>query len=210
MHVCTHAFESARREHAENLPRRNAGDTGGARCGAHRKMTSMANYGSDGERAVPCRFLGGRARVVTCGSFSKTVAPGHRIGWVISDEFADEIARLKRSFSCASGMLSQLVLADFLASGDYQRHLKALQAVLSQNAERMRALVEESFPEGTRVSRPHGGSVLWVELRPRDRRRRALRSRYRGGNQRGARRDLLAWNKSLQLSSPELRSPLER
>jgi DNA-binding transcriptional MocR family regulator len=118
----------------------------------------------DGVRPVPAQFYRGNARVFTCGSFSKTAASGYRIGWVVSRESIDEIARLKRAFSCSSGFLQQLTLADFLASGDYSRHLKALVPVLKRNSERMQALVAEHFPSETRTSRPVGGSVLWLEL----------------------------------------------
>lgn len=118
----------------------------------------------DGQRPVPAQFQGGNARVLTCGSFSKTAAPGYRIGWVATRQYVDEIVRLKRAFSCSSGLLQQMTLAEFMASGDYSRHLKALRPVLQRNAERMRALVAEHFPGETRTSRPVGGSVLWLEL----------------------------------------------
>ena len=118
----------------------------------------------DGRRPLPAQFLASNARVLTCGSFSKTAAPGYRLGWVVSDHYLDDIAYLKRAFSCSSGFLQQLTLADFLASGDYNRHLKALRPVLKRNAERMSALVAEHFPDETRTSKPVGGSVLWLEL----------------------------------------------
>ena len=118
----------------------------------------------DGERPVPAQFLNGKATILTCGSFSKTVAPGYRIGWVVAGDRIDEIARLKRAFSCSSGLLQQLTLAEFMASGDYARHLKALRPELKRNAERMSALVAEHFPPETRSSEPQGGAVLWLEL----------------------------------------------
>ena len=118
----------------------------------------------DGMRPVPAQFLGGRARIITCASFSKTAAPGYRMGWVVTDRYMDRIEQLKRSFSCSSGLLQQLTLADFLATGDYSRHLKALRPVLKQNAERMAALVGAHFPADTRTSKPVGGAVLWLEL----------------------------------------------
>ena len=118
----------------------------------------------DGKRPVPAQFLGSKARILTCGSFSKTAASGYRIGWVVGGNDIDEIARLKRAFSCSSGLLQQLTLAEFLASGDYARHIKALVPVLQQNSERMLALVAENFPAEVRTSRPVGGSVLWLEL----------------------------------------------
>ena len=118
----------------------------------------------DGSRPVPAQFLGSKARILTCGSFSKTASPGYRIGWTVSGEYTDDIARLKRAFSCSSGLLQQLTLAEFMASGDYVRHLKALRPELKRNSERMLALVSEHFPPSTRTSKPVGGSVLWLEL----------------------------------------------
>ncbi len=118
----------------------------------------------DGARPVPAQFLGGKARILTCGSFSKTASPGYRVGWVAASDRIDDVARLKRSFSCSSGLLQQLTLAEFMASGDYVRHLKSLIPVLKRNAERMMALVSAHFPPATRTSRPVGGSVLWLEL----------------------------------------------
>jgi len=118
----------------------------------------------DGERPIPAQFLSNDARIITCGSFSKTAAPGYRMGWVMTDRYMDDITRLKRAFSCSSGLLQQLTLADFLASGDYTRHLKSLRPVLKRNSERMSAMVAEHFPANTRTSKPVGGSVLWLEL----------------------------------------------
>jgi DNA-binding transcriptional MocR family regulator len=60
--------------------------------------------------------------------------------------------------------VQQLTLADFMASGDYARHLNALRPVLKRNCERMNALIAEHFPTETRVSQPAGGAVLWLEL----------------------------------------------
>jgi len=118
----------------------------------------------DGVRPVPAQFLDGSPHIITCGSFSKTAAPGYRIGWVVTDTWIDKIAYLKRAFSCTSGLLQQLTLADFLATGEYNRHLKALRPILKQNAERMAALVAEHFPADTRTSKPAGGAVLWLDL----------------------------------------------
>ena len=118
----------------------------------------------DGQRPKPAEFYTRTGRVLSCGSFSKTAAPGYRIGWLLTGDFTAQIERLKRSYSCSSGLLQQLTLSEFLASGDYDRYLKTLRPVLRQNAERMNALVAEHFPADTRTSRPVGGSVLWLEL----------------------------------------------
>ena len=119
----------------------------------------------DGVRPVPAQFLSTSARILTCGSFSKTAAPGYRVGWIVADDrFLEDIRRRKLAFSCSSGLLQQLTLADFMASGDYSRHLKALRPVLKRNSERMSSLIAQHFPSATRTSRPAGASVLWLEL----------------------------------------------
>jgi len=118
----------------------------------------------DGQRPKPADVHSRHGRVITCGSFSKTAAPGYRIGWVLAGRYLAEVERLKRAYSCSSGLLQQLTLAEFMASGDYDRYLKSLRPVLRCNAERMSALVARHFPRETRSSQPVGGSVLWLEL----------------------------------------------
>ncbi len=118
----------------------------------------------DGRRPRPAAFHAKKGRVLTCGSFSKTVAPGYRIGWLMPARYREEVGRLKRSMSCSSGLLQQLTLAEFLAAGDYDRYLKKLRPVLRVNAERMRAGIARYFPPESRISKPVGGSVLWLEL----------------------------------------------
>jgi DNA-binding transcriptional MocR family regulator len=118
----------------------------------------------DAQRPTPVQFLDTGADAVTVGSFSKTVAPGYRVGWIVMNDRQQEIHRLKRAFSLNSGYIQQETLADFMAAGDYARHLKALRPVLKRNCERMSALIAQHFPAATRVSQPLGGSVLWLEL----------------------------------------------
>lgn len=118
----------------------------------------------DGPRPTPSQFLSRYNQVLTCGSFSKTVAPGYRIGWLLPGRFNESARRFKRAFSCSSGLLQQLTLGEFISTGDYDRQLKSLRGVLKLNCERMRALISAHFPDKTRVSQPRGGSVLWLEL----------------------------------------------
>jgi len=118
----------------------------------------------DGRRLRPVASYMQSGRAMTCGSFSKTAAPGYRIGWLVAGRYQDRVRRLKRSISCSSGLLQQLTLADFMSSGDHDRYLKALRPVLRQNAERMSACITRYFPDGTRTSDPVGGSVIWIEL----------------------------------------------
>jgi DNA-binding transcriptional MocR family regulator len=123
----------------------------------------------DGARPRPLRSFAGPSEdshVVLVGSVSKTLAPGYRVGWVAGGRWHDQIVRLKYSQSLACPPLLGMAVAEFLASGGYDRHLRRLRAALAGNVERYREAITEAFPEGTRVSSPRGGFVLWVELPP--------------------------------------------
>lgn len=104
------------------------------------------------------------ANVISCGSVSKTIAIGYRIGWAASPEFAGDIARAKFCTSVACPSLQQRVLARYFESGGYDRYLRQLRQELMVDRDRYRDAVAEHFPPGTRVSDPDGGMVLWVQL----------------------------------------------
>lgn len=118
----------------------------------------------DGPRPKPAQFFSRKGQVLTVGSFSKTVAPGYRIGWLLPGKYGEQARKFKRAMSCSSGLLQQLTLAEFMAAHDYDRHLNRLRPILKQNAERMAACVEQHFPADTGISRPRGGGVLWLEI----------------------------------------------
>ena len=61
-------------------------------------------------------------------------------------------------------MLPQAAFAEFLASGGYDSHLRRIRRVFAHNIEKMTRAIDRSFPTATRVSRPAGGFVLWLEL----------------------------------------------
>ena len=102
--------------------------------------------------------------VLTCSSFSKTLAPGYRVGWLAAGRFQDSARAWKQSLSLGSASLPQLALTEFLADGGYERHLRRLRMACREQVARTRAAIAEYFPPGTRISAPRGGLVLWVEL----------------------------------------------
>jgi DNA-binding transcriptional MocR family regulator len=102
--------------------------------------------------------------VLWCASLTKTVAPGCRIGWAAPGKFTPKVHELKHTSSLGSPMVAQLAVAEFLATGGYERHLRRLRRTYAQLMERMTDAVARYFPAGTRVTRPQGGHVLWVEL----------------------------------------------
>lgn len=116
------------------------------------------------ERPKPFIALDGGANTIYCSSFSKSLAPGYRIGWIVPGAFAQQVMDRKLAFSLCSPVLPQVALADFLASGAYDAHMRTLRRLLEDNLLRLTRTVEASFPAETRVSRPAGGFALWVEL----------------------------------------------
>ncbi|REL31615.1 aminotransferase-like domain-containing protein [Thalassotalea euphylliae] len=119
----------------------------------------------DGERPKPAQLYSEKGLVLTCSSFSKTAAPGYRIGWLIPGRFEEQAKRIKRAQSCSTPMLQQWTLTEYLLSGEYDRHLTVLRKKLIYNCERMRALIAEHFPNEVCIAKPQGGSVLWVRCR---------------------------------------------
>ncbi|MFT6902602.1 MAG: DNA-binding transcriptional MocR family regulator [Colwellia sp.] len=116
-------------------------------------------------RPVSAQLYSEKGLVLTCSSFSKTAAPGYRVGWLLPGKFEEKAKRIKRAQSCSTSMLQQWTLSDYLMSGEYDRHLQVLRKTLRYNCERMRALIAEHFPEQVCISKPKGGSVLWVRCR---------------------------------------------
>src|SRR6266699_2493974 len=102
--------------------------------------------------------------VIACGSFSKTVSPGLRLGWVHSERFHSKITHLKLITSIASPSLSEAAVAEFLESGGYDRHIRRMRLTFEQQVCMFSQAVSKYFPEGTGMSRPTGGYVLRVEL----------------------------------------------
>lgn len=102
--------------------------------------------------------------VLTCGSASKVLAPGWRIGWVIAGRLAERIIEAKVVSSLGSPTLQQEALAGFLADGGERAVLARAAAAYRERLRQGRALVLRHFPRGTRCSEPSGGMVLWVEL----------------------------------------------
>ena len=117
------------------------------------------------QKPKPAQLYSRKGLVMTCSSFSKTAAPGYRVGWLIPGKFEEQAKRIKRAQSCSSPMLQQWTLNEYLASGEYDRHLSVLRKKLIYNCERMRALVAEYFPNEVCISKPQGGSVLWLRCR---------------------------------------------
>jgi DNA-binding transcriptional MocR family regulator len=102
--------------------------------------------------------------VLYCASFSKTLAPGYRVGWIAAGRYQQKVEQLKALLNIATASPTQLAIAEFLTNGGYDHHLRTLRRVYARQAAQVRDAIGRYFPPGTRVSRPEGGYILWVEL----------------------------------------------
>ncbi len=118
----------------------------------------------DGTRPRPAKAYDREGRVLLCGSVSKTLAPGFRVGWVVPGRYETQVRRRQYALTLACPSMPQLAVAEYLASAAYERHLRKLRASVAGQVARVREAVGRTFPEGTRVTDPKGGFVLWVEL----------------------------------------------
>jgi DNA-binding transcriptional MocR family regulator len=102
--------------------------------------------------------------VLLCSSFSKDISPALRVGWVAPGRYYHEIEWFKFTNSVAASSLPQMVIARFMESGKYDHHLRRLRRAYATNVAMMSQAVINYFPKDTRVTRPSGGFVQWVQL----------------------------------------------
>jgi DNA-binding transcriptional MocR family regulator len=116
------------------------------------------------QRPVAAKAFDRKGLVLLCSSFSKDVCPGYRVGWTAPGRFKAAVEWLKFASSGVTASLPQMAVAEFIACGSYDHHLRRLRREYAFNVEQMTQAVVRGFPEGTRVTHPAGGFVLWVQL----------------------------------------------
>ncbi len=117
-----------------------------------------------GVRPGVCKAYDRKGLVLLCSSFSKDLVPGYRVGWVAPGRFKSTIEWLKYTTNVATATLPQVAIAQFLASGGYDHHLRSIRRLYASFVSQLSQAVVRYFPTGTRVTRPNGGIVLWVQL----------------------------------------------
>ena len=118
----------------------------------------------DNQRPWPIKAFDATGNVMLCSSFSKSLSPALRIGFVAAGRHRQAIALQKTVTSGGTNPLTQQVLAEYLDSGAYERHLRSLRRSYERQVDAMRQAVTRHFPAETRIAQPQGGFVLWIEM----------------------------------------------
>lgn len=115
-------------------------------------------------RPSPLKAFDREGAVIYCSSFSKTVSPGLRSGWIMPGRFHAEISDQKYSMNLSSPAVTQMALADYLDSGAHELYLRKIRRTYQRNTIKIRELVLRKFPDGASCTVPDGGFTLWVTL----------------------------------------------
>lgn len=123
---------------------------------AHAEFSTLSN------RPKAVKHYDRDGNVLLCSSFSKTLAPGYRVGWICAGAWRDKVNYLKYVSNLATSSLTQRTLAAFLAKGGYDRHVRKMRQIYARQQAQMAEAIHRYFPAGTKAA--HGGMVAWVEL----------------------------------------------
>lgn len=102
---------------------------------------------------------------ITLGSFSKTVSPGMRLGWVCAPpDILDKIITAKQAADLHTSYFTQRVVYKYLADNDVELHIKKIRAMYKEQRDAMVSAIERYFPESVQCTKPEGGMFLWATL----------------------------------------------
>ncbi len=117
-----------------------------------------------GEPLPTLKSIGGDA-VIAVRTFSKTIAPGFRVGWVNGPkDIMDYIEKSKQCIDLHTSSINQYMLYEYVASGKLEPHIERIKTDYREKRDVMLKAMEEHFPDGTTWTHPEGGLFLWVEL----------------------------------------------
>ena len=118
----------------------------------------------EGNRPTVAKCYDEQGLVLLCSSFSKDIAPTYRVGWIAPGRFLKRVKHVRGALAGRAPLMTQVVLAEYLSHGGYEHHLRRLRRAYAERVNHMAQAVVDQFPEGTRVSTPAGGYVIWVEM----------------------------------------------
>ncbi len=104
-------------------------------------------------------------KTILLGSFSKTVVPGFRIGWIAApDEIFEKLLIAKQAADLHSCHFTQYIVYQFLENNDIGAHIEKVRKSYGAQCRSMLESIDDFFPEDVRTTKPEGGMFLWAEL----------------------------------------------
>jgi DNA-binding transcriptional MocR family regulator len=123
----------------------------------------QGDLGYSSPRPLAAKAWDQQGRVLYCSSFSKTLGPEFRVGWVAAGRYTAAVERWLTFATLGSSSLVRRALADYLAGGSYPSAMRRAQRAYSRQARQTYESLG-GLPAGSRVNLPQGGKMLWVEL----------------------------------------------
>lgn len=118
----------------------------------------------EGPRSRCLKAFDTAGSIILCGSYSKKLAPGYRVGYIAPGRWLGRVLALKQAGTLCGALLPTLAVAEFLKNGGYDRYLRSVRETYRHQVATMREAIVETFPAGVCLSRPKGGYLLWCEL----------------------------------------------
>lgn len=115
-------------------------------------------------RPITIKSMDVDGRVLLCSSFSKTLSPGLRVGWIVPGRYWERALHMKYIGTGSTTTWTQQLVANFIQSGHYHRHIRRMRQHYKCNLDLFTRWVRHYFPCGICVSRPQGSFLMWIEL----------------------------------------------
>lgn len=116
------------------------------------------------DKPKPAKAFDQHDNVLLCGSFSKCLSPGFRIGWVVAGQRSEAVQRFQLMSTLSSSVPIQLGISHYLQYGSFDAHLRKLRRKLEQHKHQMLAAIRTYFPDSVKVTDPSGGYFIWIEF----------------------------------------------
>ncbi|MDK9738972.1 PLP-dependent aminotransferase family protein [Vibrio sp. D404a] len=118
----------------------------------------------EGEKPKPLKAYDTDDSVLLCGSYSKSLCPGYRVGWVVNARYHNQIQKQQLLSTLSSSAPVQLGVAHFLTHESYDNHLRKLRKHLQARKQGFIDAIREHFPTSIELEEPQGGYFIWVRF----------------------------------------------
>ncbi len=117
-----------------------------------------------GAKPLSMKYYDQQNLVLHCSSFSKTLGPSFRIGWVYAGRFSKYIQHLQLMSTISANSLMQNALVEFISNHHYEKHLRTLRRNLEKNKNRFFEYLKKHLPATCEIDHYSGGYFLWITL----------------------------------------------